>query len=112
MTAQSPTGGRGRWEAREPQPDDPLQALLLIETVHDSEPLTISVVPQCTGGAVSAEDAMVARVKWACRARYIVLTRDIPEGFAPYNAVIRVLGTEDRRADYLATLRPAAPAPL
>jgi hypothetical protein len=108
MSAKPPAGARGRWGAQDPQADDLLQAVLLIETVQAMAPLTISVVPQCSGGAVSAEDAMAARVKWARRVGYIVLTRDVPVEFAPYNAIIRVLGTEDRRADYLARLLPAA----
>lgn len=92
-------------------PDDPLRALLLIETVSAPEPYTIAVVPQCSGTAITAEEAMAARVKWATRARYAVLTRDVPAEFAPYNAIIRVLGTEDRRTDYLATLVPPEKAP-
>jgi hypothetical protein len=102
MTARMAARSTGQWDA----PDDPLQALLLIETVREAEPLTITLVSQCSGGAVSPEEAMAARVKWARRARYIVLTRAVPQQFAPYNAIIRVLGTEDRRVDYLATLVP------
>jgi len=55
---------------------------------------------------MSAEDLMAAKVRWAERAEYIVLTRTVPAEFAPYNAIIRVseAGTEDRDRDYLAEL--------
>lgn len=86
------------------RPEGPLRAIQLIETVSEGEPSVIVPITQCSGSAVSAKEAMAARVKWANRARYVVLTRDVPERFAPYNAIIRVLDTEDFRADYLATL--------
>lgn len=85
-------------------PVGPLRALRLIETVREVGPLTIAPIEQCTGSAASDEEVMDARVRWANRAKYVVLTRDVPTQFAPYNAVIRVLGTEDRQTDYLATL--------
>lgn len=49
---------------------------------------------------------MRAKVQWAERAQYTILTRDVPASFAPYNAVIRISerGTEDRQRDYLAQL--------
>ena len=81
-----------------------LRALQLIETVPEGGPWTITVVVQRSGSALSPEEAMGARVEWANRVRYQVVTRDVPKQFAPYNAVIRVLGTEDYRADYLAIL--------
>lgn len=81
-----------------------LQALELIETVEIVEPLRISLVTQRLGACQSTEDLMARRVKWANTARYRVLTRSVPEQFAPYNAVIRVIGTEDLRTDYLAVL--------
>ena len=85
-------------------PEGPLRALVLIETVEELEPLSIKPIPEPSGSASSPEEAMAMRVQWANRIRYTILTRDVPEQFAPYNAVIRVLGTEDRRVDYLATL--------
>lgn len=85
-------------------PEGPLRALILIETVEEQEPFAIRPVSEPTGSASTPAEAMAARVKWANRARYTILTRDVPPQFAPYNAIIRVLGTEDRRVDYLATL--------
>jgi hypothetical protein len=85
-------------------PDGPLRALQLIETVRDGTPFNITPVVSRSGSVVSQEEAMAARVKWATKARYTVLSRDIPKHFAPYNAVIRIIGTEDYRADYLAVL--------
>jgi hypothetical protein len=84
----------------------PLRALQPIETVGDGEPFTIVPIPQRLGGAVSPGDSMAAKVRWAERAEYTVLTRDVPASFAPYNAVIRISesGTEDRQRDYLAHL--------
>ena len=86
------------------QPEGPLRALQLIETVGEGEPFEIHPVSQRSGSVVSADEIMTARVKWANRAQYTVLTRNVPERFAPYNAVIRVIGTEDYRVDYLAQL--------
>jgi hypothetical protein len=86
------------------EPEGPLRALQLIETVGDVEPFEIHPVTQSSGSVVSAGEIMTARVKWANRAQYTVLTRNIPERFAPYNAIIRVIGTEDYRVDYLAQL--------
>ncbi len=84
----------------------PLRALQLIQTVGDSEPLAIVPIVQTLGTAVAPEDRMAAKVRWAERAQYTVLTWDVPTSFAPYNAVIRVSerGTEDRQRDYLAHL--------
>jgi hypothetical protein len=52
----------------------------------------------------TADEMMSAKVAWANRAGYRILTRDIPSSLAPYNALIRVneKGTEDRELDYLA----------
>lgn len=83
---------------------DSLRALELIETIETTTPLQISLVAQRCGSVQQPEDLMAMRVKWANTARYKVLTRDIPQQFAPYNAVIRVIGTEDLRTDYLAVL--------
>ena len=94
--------GRSRLPAV--RPEGPLRALQLIETVSEADQSPIGPIMQRSGSAVSPKDAMDARVKWANRVRYVVLTRDVPEQFAPYNAIIRVLDTEDYRADYLATL--------
>lgn len=83
-----------------------LQALLPIETVGDHEPFKIVPISQCQGTVMSQDDAMTAKVKWATKAGYQVLTRNVPATFAPYNAVIRVseLGTEDKNRDYLAEI--------
>lgn len=97
-------GHNGLRQTRDARADGSLRALQLIETVHETEPLSVVLILQCSGSAVSPEEAMEARVRWANKAGYVVLTRNVPQQFAPYNAVIRVLGTEDRRADYLATL--------
>lgn len=84
----------------------PLRALMLIESVGDIEPFDIVPVSQCRGTAVTPEEAMATRVKWAHKAGYSVLTKDVPAQFAPYNAVIRVSesGTEDLNRDYLARI--------
>lgn len=81
-----------------------LRAIELIETIDESEALDIVFVFQSAGSCVGPDEAMEARVKWANKARYRVLTRNIPGKFAPYNAVIRILDTEDFRSDYLAVL--------
>lgn len=95
-----------------PLPMGPLRALQLIHTLGDSEPLAIVPVIQPLGTAVPPEDRMAAKVRWAERARYTVLTRNVPASFAPYNAVIRISerGTEDRQRDYLAHLVPETEA--
>ena len=96
---------RGRLRRSEPLPPSPgLQSLKLIENIGDSEPYRIIPVVQCQGGAASEEDVMAARVKWANKALFHVLTRDVPPEFAPYNAIIRIRYTEDRRTDYLALI--------
>jgi hypothetical protein len=83
-----------------------LRGLTLIESITEVEPFQIVPISQRCGTVVSAEDAMVGRVKWAERAGYTVLTRDVPHAFAPYNAVIRISerGTEDTKRDYLAEI--------
>jgi hypothetical protein len=82
----------------------PLRALQLIETVSDFEPFDIVPVREAFGTVMTPEDRMIAKVRWAERVQYTVLTRDIPLSYAPYNAVIRMSGTEDRQRDYLAHL--------
>ncbi|GAC1471024.1 MAG: hypothetical protein NVS2B16_28960 [Chloroflexota bacterium] len=83
-----------------------LQALQLIESVEDLQSGRIVPVSQCTGTVVSADELMAAKIQWAERAGYSVLTTSVPEGFAPYNAIIRVSerGTEDQQRDYLAKI--------
>jgi hypothetical protein len=82
----------------------PLRALQLIETVGDSRPFAIVPVMQALGSAMTPNDRMAAKVRWAEQATYAILTRDVPAAFAPYNTVIRVSerGTEDSQRDYLA----------
>ncbi|HLJ66355.1 MAG TPA: hypothetical protein VKX16_03225 [Chloroflexota bacterium] len=84
----------------------PLRALELIETVGDVEPFTIVPIRQAFGAVTAPADRMTAKVRWAERAEYTILTRDVPARFAPYNAVIRISarGTEDMQRDYLAHL--------
>jgi hypothetical protein len=83
-----------------------LRKLLLIESVGESEPFEIVPVRQCHGSAMTADESVAVKVRWAEKAGYRVLTRNVPDIFAPYNAVIHVSerGTEDRRLDYLAEL--------
>jgi hypothetical protein len=83
-----------------------LRALQLIETVGGSQPFRIVPIVQEQGTAMTPADRMAAKVRWAERAEYTVLTPDIPASFAPYNAVIRISerGTEDTQRDYLALL--------
>lgn len=83
-----------------------LSALQLIQTVDDIEPYPIVPVSVAHGSVMPAEDVMAAKVRWAIRAGYTVLTTEVPPRFAPYNAVIRVSerGTEDRDRDYLAQI--------
>lgn len=104
MTPVGPASRPTRTAA--PARTGPLRALQLIEPVGTKEPFTIVPVVQTYGTAVSRDDRMAEKVRWAERAEYIVLTRDIPASFAPFNAVIRVseYGTEDRERDYLAQL--------
>lgn len=84
----------------------PLRALRLIESVGDVTPFSIVPVDMAEGAAMAPADRMAAKVRWAERATYAVLTQDVPADFAPYNSVIRVSerGTEDMRRDYLAQL--------
>jgi hypothetical protein len=53
-----------------------------------------------------AEEVMAAKVKWALKAGYTILTKNVPGKFAPFNSVIRVseAGTEDQNRDYLARI--------
>ncbi len=83
-----------------------LQAMLQIESVGESEPFRIVPISQCQGTVMSVDDAMAGKVKWATKAGYRVLTRNVPASFAPYNAIIRIsrLGTEDNNRDYLAVI--------
>lgn len=82
----------------------PLRALQLIESVGESAPYRIVPVMQQQGSAMSPNDRMAAKVRWAERATYAILSSDVPAAFAPYNTVIRVSerGTEDTQRDYLA----------
>jgi hypothetical protein len=91
-----------RYELSDGVPEGGLQALQAIETVRDLENLDIVPVTRHAGGAVSAKEMMVAKVKWGNRVGYDVLTRTVPREFAPYNAIIRMRGTEDYLRDYLA----------
>lgn len=81
-----------------------LKRIMLIESVGETEPHDIVPVKQCQGTAMGADESAATKVKWAQKAGYRVVTRNIPDTFAPYNAVIRVSdrGTEDRQRDYLA----------
>jgi len=89
-----------------PIPMGPLRGLQLIETIGDAEPFKIVPIIQDLGSAVTPADRVAAKVRWAVRAQYTILTQDVPPSFAPYNAVIRVSrsGTEDKHRDYLAHL--------
>jgi hypothetical protein len=84
----------------------PLRAVQLIHTVGDGESFAIVPVIQAHGTVIPGEERMAAKVRWAERVGYTVITRDIPASFDPYNAVIRISagGTEDRQRDYLAHL--------
>ena len=82
-----------------------LVALQQIHTVGDVPPFRIVPIVVHHGSTVSPHEIMEAKVKWADRVRWRVISLDVPPEFAPYNAIIRVLGTEDYHADYLATLR-------
>lgn len=81
-----------------------LKRLMLIESVGETEPIQIVPVKQCQGTAMGADESAATKVKWAQKAGYRVVTRNVPDTFAPFNAVIRVSdrGTEDRQRDYLA----------
>ncbi len=83
-----------------------LRSLQLIETVGDSEPFHIVPVFVRQGTAQAPNEVMALKVKWAEKATYRVLTRRVPDQFAPYNAIIRIseIGTEDFRRDYLAEI--------
>lgn len=83
-----------------------LNALQPIQSVGDDEPFPIVPVSVSQGSVMPPEDVMAAKVRWAIRAGYSVLTTHVPPRFAPYNAVIRVSerGTEDRDRDYLAQI--------
>ena|ERR687885_509769 len=89
-----------------PVPIGPLRALQLIEPVGDAEPFDIVPIVQTLGSAVSPADRMAAKVRWAERVEYRILTQNVPASFAPYNAIIQVSerGTEDAQRDYLAHL--------
>jgi hypothetical protein len=84
----------------------PLRALQLIETVTGGAPFTIVPIVQVLGAVLTPDERMAAKVRWAERAQYTILSRGIPASFAPYNAIIRISerGTEDRQRDYLAHL--------
>lgn len=81
-----------------------LRALQLIKSVGDAEPYQIAPITQHQGSIRAATDVMAAKVRWADKAGYAVLTRTVPQSFAPFNAIIRVseIGTEDQDRDYLA----------
>lgn len=83
-----------------------LVALQAVESISKEKPLRIVLLSHQQGTAMSAEDFMAAKVRWAERAGYAVLSWQVPETFAPYNAIIRVSesGTEDRDRDYLAVI--------
>lgn len=83
-----------------------LLELRQIQTVGEYPPFRIVPITHNQGTAMSAEDLMAAKVKWADKAGYSVLTQDVPADFFPFNAVIRVdeRGTEDRNRDYLARI--------
>lgn len=104
MTSYRPSFGSTRRTS--PVETGPLRALQLIETVSSMEPFTIVPIIQVQGSVLTPEERMAAKVRWAERACYTILTHDVPRSFAPYNAVIRVSerGTEDRQRDYLAHL--------
>jgi len=81
-----------------------LKALTLIKSVGDTEPFAIVLLVASQGTAMTASELMAARVKWASKAGYRVLSNNVPDTLAPYNAVIRLseTGTEDHNLDYLA----------
>lgn len=87
--------------------DVTIHALQLIESVGDSEPFHITPVSQAQGKAMTAEEVMIAKIRWVEKAGYRVVTKNIPQEFWPYNAVIRIhaSGTEDQLRDYLAEFR-------
>jgi hypothetical protein len=89
---------------------DTLRRLQLIKSVGDQQPFRIEPLFLPHGAVMSPEEAMAVRVKWAKKAGYSVLTKDVPGEFAPYNAVIRVsgAGTEDQNRDYLAQIAEEA----
>jgi hypothetical protein len=83
-----------------------LQAIHLIESVGNGEPYNIVLVSHRCGTVMPAEEVMAAKVKWALKAGYTILTKNVPGKFAPFNSVIRVseAGTEDQNRDYLARI--------
>lgn len=83
-----------------------LRGLMLIHSVGTREPFNIRPLAQCRGGALGDEEMMVAKIQWATRAGYQVVTRNVPREHAPYNAIIRISsrGTEDQNRDYLAQM--------
>jgi hypothetical protein len=87
-----------------------LRGLQLIKSVGDSEPFRIVPLFPPHGAVMSPEEVMAVRIKWAEKAGYSVLTKDVPGEFSPYNAVIRVsgTGTEDKNRDYLAHIAEEA----
>lgn len=84
-----------------------LHALRLIETLSSTDDLRIVPVPIAEGSALSHDEMMTRKIEWATRAEFEVLSTDVPESYAPFNAVIRIKasGTEDNLRDYLAELR-------
>jgi hypothetical protein len=94
-----------------PPPAGTLLAAVPIETVRDPSDPKIVLITHRQGSATSAEELMDRKVKWAMKAGYQVLTRNIPARFAPHNAIIRISeqGTEDQNRDYLATIAVEAP---
>jgi hypothetical protein len=81
-----------------------LVALRQIQPLGDRSPFRIVPVLHYQSTAMPAEDVMAAKVRWAAKAGYSVLTQSVPSEFHPYNALIRVdeRGTEDHNLDYLA----------
>ncbi|MGH2447750.1 MAG: hypothetical protein ACRDFS_04000 [Chloroflexota bacterium] len=85
------------------RPAGALCAIQLIETVGEREPFDIvPAASRFSGNASSASDVMAAKVKWATKAGYVLLTTNVPKHCSPYTAIIRVIGTEDYMRDYLA----------
>lgn len=87
-----------------------IHALQLIESVGDSEPFRIVPVSQAHGKVMTADEVMTAKIRWVQKAGYRVVTKNIPQEFWPFNAVIRIhaSGTEDQLRDYLAEFREEA----
>jgi hypothetical protein len=81
-----------------------LVALRQIRSLGSVAPFSIIPVQQRHSTVMPAEDVMAAKVRWAAKAGYRVLSQNVPHEFLPFNAVIRVdeRGTEDHDLDYLA----------